>query len=299
MSEDGALVNKLGKHLRREPSLVDRGLLRWVLSCQDDAEFARRFRLANKRWQRPLDVSFDADEQLFIVKSDGTETFVARRNQLNKYTGGSNARAQDLANEYLLDRVRFSPGDVVIDVGANIGEVSRLLTARHGVTPIAIEPDRREFAALARNLCGFNAETHNALLWSEEAELPFFDANDSGDSSVFNSGGGLRSEVRQATTLDLILEDSVHAKGPIRLIKLEAEGAEPEVLLGGRKTLLRTHYVTADLGPERGVEQESTLAPVHEILTSHGFRIVDLRTRRLVVLYRRQVGSQLDLTDFR
>ena len=281
-------MNKLGKHLQRGPSLVDRSLLRWVLRCQDDAEFVRRFRLANRRWRRPLDVFYDADEHLFIVKSDGTQTAVARRNRLNKYINGSNARAQGLTNEYLLDRIPLSPRDVVVDVGANIGEVSRLLAVRHGVTPLAIEPDRRELAALSRNLRDFNAETRNVLLWSEETELPFFDANDSGDSSVFASGGGLRSEVRLATTLDLVLSDSPHSEGPIRLLKLEAEGAEPEVLLGGQATLLRTEYVTADLGPERGVEQKSTFALAHEILSSHGFRIVDLRTPRLVVLYRRQ-----------
>lgn len=182
----------------------------------------------------------------------------------------------------------LSNGDLIIDIGADIGEVSRLLAAAHGVIPIAIEPDLREFAALAKNLDGLNAETWNALLWSKKSQMPFFDGNDSGDSSVFAPRQGLESELRESTTLDHLLSQSAHRDKQIRLMKLEAEGAEPEVLLGATETLQRTEFVTADLGPERGASAETTLAPVYEILSGFGFRAIDAHNGRLVVLFQRQ-----------
>jgi hypothetical protein len=59
----------------------------------------------------------------------------------------------------------------------------------------------------------------------------------------------------------------------IALLKLEAEGAEPEILKGGLDTLQRTFFVVADLGPERGLKGERTFEASSEILKNHGFRL--------------------------
>ena len=40
----------------------------------------------------------------------------------------------------------------------------------------------------------------------------------------------------------------------IKLLKVEAEGAEPEVLLGTAKILKRIEFISVDCGPERGLE---------------------------------------------
>ena len=45
----------------------------------------------------------------------------------------------------------------------------------------------------------------------------------------------------------------------IKLLKLQAEGAEPEVSKGSLNSLKNIKFITADLGPERGLNQESTL----------------------------------------
>ncbi len=62
----------------------------------------------------------------------------------------------------------------------------------------------------------------------------------------------------QATTLDRVLDEA--GVDPVQLLKLEAEGAEPEVLAGASAHLSRIDYIAADLGPERGVSQEA-MAP--------------------------------------
>lgn len=56
-------------------------------------------------------------------------------------------------------------------------------------------------------------------------------------------------------------------------MKIEAEGAEPEILEGGVNALAMTDFVTVDCGFERGKEEASTLAPVANFLLRHGFEL--------------------------
>ena len=72
---------------------------------------------------------------------------------------------------------------------------------------------------------------------------------------------------------------------PIKLLKLEAEGGEPEVLLGSSTILNHIEFISADLGFERGLNSESTLPAVSNFLLPMGFRFVDLSKNRLVSLF--------------
>ena len=72
----------------------------------------------------------------------------------------------------------------------------------------------------------------------------------------------------------------------IKLFKLEAEGAEPEILLGATRALPNIEFISADLGPERGLTQESTVIPVCNHLFKLGFELVSLYQKRQVFLFR-------------
>ena len=85
----------------------------------------------------------------------------------------------------------------------------------------------------------------------------------------------------QTRRLDALLPDT-----RIKLLKLEAEGAEPEAIEGCRGILPRIEYISADVGFERGVEQTNTMAPVTNYLLANGFELVDVGQKRLVALYR-------------
>jgi len=73
----------------------------------------------------------------------------------------------------------------------------------------------------------------------------------------------------------------------IRLLKIEAEGAELEVLIGCKKLLTKVDYISADLGFERGVLQESTLVPVTNFLLKHNFELLHFSSPRICALYKR------------
>ena len=81
--------------------------------------------------------------------------------------------------------------------------------------------------------------------------------------------------------LDGLLPDQ-----PIKLLKLEAEGAEPEAIAGCAGLLGSIEYISADLGFERGVAETSTLGAVTNFLVPRGFEIVANGRKRLTVLYR-------------
>jgi FkbM family methyltransferase len=195
------------------------------------------------------------------------------------YRKGIVARTSLLAKDYFLSRIPFGDGDVVIDCGANIGELYLWFALNGlGIRYVAFEPSPLEFAALRLN-CP-DAEAHNVALWNCNETLTFYLASEDADSSVIEPAchqGTIAVEARR-------LEDYITQ--PVRLLKLEAEGAEPEILEGIGEKLPLIHYIAADLGFERGVERESTLAPVTNMLLRRNFSLIDVAYPRVTALFK-------------
>lgn len=119
-------------------------------------------------------------------------------------------------------------------------------------------------------------------LWKENTMLSFYSKADTADSSIFESKGSHRIDIA-AVTLDAALANRDLSR-PI-ILKLEAEGAEPEVLQGAKDTLTMIDWVSVDCGPEKGFAQDNTFVDCHNILLAHGFRLVDVGFRRVTALY--------------
>jgi FkbM family methyltransferase len=227
---------------------------------------------------------------LFQVEDRRTsETLVLyRQERFQFYSDGLNNRFKVLAEQYWLPQVKqaLHPEEslVCVDIGANIGEVSRIfrdfLNAKQ---IIAIEPDAKEFECLKANTEDF-AQLFNVALWNKEAKMTFYSKNSTGDSSLFKPPGDAVVSRVNTMPLDLLLAplhiDKIH------LIKLEAEGAEPEIVEGSPETLSRTHFISADLGPERGENCGETFVPVKRLLTNLGFELIlERSTGRRVFLF--------------
>jgi FkbM family methyltransferase len=184
------------------------------------------------------------------------------------YRQGVERRLAQVAREYgMPDHVTIKPGDAVIDVGANIGEFS-LVCSEAGATVYALEPDIKAFLCLTCNVAGRSVVPLNAAAWREDSVERLHMATESADSSFVNRFG----ESREVLALRLDTLARMLRLDRVKLIKCDAEGAEPEVLAGATELLAITEYVTFDCGPER--EGRSTLAECEEILTGIGFRIV-------------------------
>jgi FkbM family methyltransferase len=150
-----------------------------------------------------------------------------------------------------------------------------------GYNTVSFEPETREFEALQKNLT--SKSTYNFGLWFECSEQILYRANETGDSSLINSH--LHSEFieLQVITLDSLNLYNTHTIG---LIKIEAEGAEPEIIQGGAETIKKAHYVTCDAGFERGVNNESTIVEVTSLLNDLGFNLIGFNPNRYTLLFK-------------
>lgn len=221
----------------------------------------------------------DRNAYKYIDKEYGRPVYFVHKKRAIMYRKGIIARTSLLARDYFLSRIDFSDGDVVIDCGANIGELYFwFLFNGLGIRYVPFEPSPLEFSALRLN-CP-DAESHNVALWNRNETLNFYLASEDADSSIIEPArhqGAIAVEARR-------LDDYI--TGPVRLLKLEAEGAEPEILEGIGEKLPLIHYIAADLGFERGVLRESTLAPVTNMLLRRNFSLLDVAYPRVTALFR-------------
>ncbi|MEM9280770.1 MAG: FkbM family methyltransferase [Verrucomicrobiota bacterium] len=216
------------------------------------------------------------------VKEGQNEIQICERNRVTLYLAGIENRLKELARQYCLEKVKFREGDIFVDCGANIGELGVYLSRLEcQVRYIAFEPGSEEKECCEKN--NTDSEVIGKALWKDVRELRFFMKSDTADSSVFEPEGATEEVRVSAVSLDRYFEQE--SLDQVRLLKVEAEGAEPEVLEGAEKSLPAIDYVVVDVGPERGISKENTIAPVCNFLFQRGFQLVEATTGRSVFLF--------------
>ncbi|WP_232830717.1 FkbM family methyltransferase [Tropicimonas sp. IMCC34011] len=237
----------------------------------------------NKSKTSDLSITFEPTKG-FLLKEEGISLRVPRRSRLHYYENGLKNRLRSLKKEYLGEtHIEFAPDDIIIDCGSNIGEFVCALNLNSSQNIFAFEPDPTEHAALTENVGDF-ATSLNMALWHSDENLEIFLANETGDSGVYKTINSEETALVKAVRLDSFVS-SVAPSGTIRLLKLEAEGAEPEVLEGSNGIMDRIHFISVDAGPERGEEKKSTLVPVLDILSNHGFKMIDFNPNRMTCVF--------------
>ncbi len=185
-----------------------------------------------------------------------------------------------LLESYCIADVSLSEGDVIIDCGANVGELNVAIQNNDiKINYIAFEPDPETFECLKLNNPESSNNLYNKALSNTNSKENFYIDNLGGNSSLINFGNNDSIIVSTATL------DSFEISGKIKLIKIEAEGFEPEVLYGAKETIKNTEYISVDYGFERGPEQESTIVEVNKLLYHENFELVQFSEYRLIGLY--------------
>lgn len=141
--------------------------------------------------------------------------------------------------EYEAFRRDVRPGDVVFDVGANLGAYTLLFAQWVGPTGrvFAFEPAAAPFAGLnallAENGVSSRVTAVSAAVSGAEGTVTFLaDAADGETRITTREGAG--TVTVPITTIDVVCR----REGMIpRLIKIDAEGAELDVLQGARETI--------------------------------------------------------------
>ena len=120
-------------------------------------------------------------------------------------------------------------GDAYADLGAYDGDTVREMERLAKLSHIyALEPDRKNFAKLCRNMQGrAEVELYNVASYSSTARLAFSEKG--GRNAALRENGA--KEV-QAESLDRILDGR-----PVDIVKMDVEGAEAASLCGMRETI--------------------------------------------------------------
>lgn len=214
----------------------------------------------------------------FQLCIDGDKVFLPSALLWRSYRRGFENRLARLSEEFGMGTVfSVNNGDTVIDIGANVGDFAQACES-FGALCYSFDGDPHAVQCMKANL----AETTSvviteAILWNKNEEVTFFSAPDRADSSLFQPPGKCIEAFRaQAYTLDYLAKKL--EIGDVALLKMDAEGAEPEVLLGAQEVLKRTRAVAIDTGPERNGEE--THDEVCEVLTAAGFEVLPRGNRQ-------------------
>ena len=216
----------------------------------------------------------------FYYFKDRKWKFYHRKQGAYAYLKGLKKRGLELKSTYLINDLKFNSDDVIIDCGANNGDFYLCFCEK--IEYIGIEPSPIVFSNLQFNVQG--QLLINKGLWkSNEKEIDFYLSDEGGDSSIIPIKNYTKKITIGTVTLDDVI-DQINKN--IKLIKLEAEGSEPEILEGLKKNISKVEYISMDVGYERGINQESTLAPCVNYLSHNGFKIIEFKysINRIVIL---------------
>lgn len=224
---------------------------------------------------------------LFRVEDGAESLVICRRSRHIRSKLGVRAGIDRLAEQYSLDKADVTGPGLFIDCGANIGEMGLWATAK-GLSYMAFEPEEMEARCCDLNNFDGRPETHRMALWNSDTTLDFYEKPSSADSSVFEMKNAIGKRTVKARRLDGLLADE-DLTGTV-IIKIEAEGAEPEVLEGATGILEHVDFVAVDCGFERGKDRQHTFVETSQLLGRAGFEPVAAEMKRITVLYQRRRG---------
>jgi FkbM family methyltransferase len=184
----------------------------------------------------------------------------------------------------------IKPGDVFVDVGANLGYYT-LLAIRVGASKVyAFEAQESTYELLGKNVI-INWMTsvvrfEHLAVFSHTTDLEFFVRN----SYPGNSSIGVSSPDQLKKWFDTATKVKVHAvslddyfadkPGKIDVLKVDVEGAEPAVFEGARRILSenRNIQVLCEWSPDQMATAQQNPERVVELWADLGFRAFVLHT---------------------
>lgn len=171
------------------------------------------------------------------------------------------------------------PGDLLADVGANVGSYTILAAAGVGAQVAAFEPGAEAFGWLTRNVALNRIEhlvsTHQIAIGAHKGRARFTSSLDT-TNRIDDDG----TETVALDTLDFVLDGACPS-----LLKIDVEGYEPEVLAGAERTLANPAL--------QAVIMELNRPRCEEPLIARGFEQVSYDPMTRELLGARQAGNGL------
>ncbi len=248
--------------------------------------FAHRLAM---RWLKPprleidgVELELDPGDSLGLTLSDAYEKFERR-----------------------LMATLAQPGDVAVDVGANLGLYTLLLARAvgDGGRVFAFEPDPENFELLRRNLernGARNVVAERLAVADENGPLRLYLCErNRGDHRTWDSHDGRPSIEIEAVRLDDYLDaDRLGPEGRVDLVKMDVQGAEAQAL-AGMEGLLRRHSgvtLVTEFWPAGLVRAGAEPAAVLKRLGGLGFELyeIDEAAERVAAVTAAELLARLD-----
>lgn len=175
-------------------------------------------------------------------------------------------------------------GDVVVDIGAHIGIFTNFLAEQVGASGkvYSFEPAPLTYKILQHtidynNLKG-NVEAYQVAVSDKEDELTFYIYDNSKISSgnSFSDHNTAGQNPIPITVKTVSLDDFFKNKqaANISFIKIDAEGAELEILKGAEKTI-KAHkpFITLEVHPKVFTPVDKVMNELYELIIAYGYSV--------------------------
>jgi len=172
----------------------------------------------------------------------------------------------------------IDPGDIVYDIGANIGDYVLAAASRTGPEGLvyAFEPHPRVMGYLRDNigLNGFaNVRTAQLAVGDSFGWVSFTDLR--GDTVNHVVPGG-------TIHVPMVRLDAFISEPVVRVIKIDVEGLEMSVIKGMDSALPRVRYIMFEAQDAQYARYNSSFAQIYDFLSEYGYEIFDFDKRRLL-----------------
>jgi FkbM family methyltransferase len=237
--------------------------------------------LMNLFYKKDGKISFSKKYKTFIKQHKDSEIHYPNKTRILGSMVNHKYELDNLVYSYGLENFKIEKNDLIIDCGANIGNfylsINRFIET---FNYIAFEPDPKVFECLELNLDKFNnVELYCVGLSSENNIKKFYVNDETGDSSL--------EEFKSKFSIDINSKELDSFKyEKVKLLKIDAEGHELEVLLGAKNTLSNIEYIAVDMGAEKGKENENTVSSVINFLINQNFKLVNFNETRTTGLFK-------------
>jgi FkbM family methyltransferase len=207
-----------------------------------------------------------------VARVQGHKMFLDPRDHLNLFFNGI---YEPFETQIVKTEIR--KGDIVLDIGANIGYYTLIFAKLVGPEGkvFGFEPDPANFALLKKNVVAnhyHNVILVNKAVASKTGKIQLYLSDDIGDHRIYDTGDG-----RKVIEIEAIRLDDYFNQGNARVdfIKMDIQGAEWEAIQGMSLLLQKNKNVKiiTEFAPKllrkSGVRPEDYL----RLLINHDFKI--------------------------
>ena len=220
----------------------------------------------------------------YLVYSESYKLYFYLLERLDIFLNGIEFRFKKLFNEYFLDLIDFEEGDIIVDCGAHLGEILYYFKDTK-INYYAFEPSAKLCECIEKNIIlnqnnFLSYKVVNKPLLDIEDKVTIYIRDETGDTSL-EPDSFSKSSAIDSIRLDQYFKENTF----IKLLKIDAEGFEYEVLKGAENLLSSIKFIAVDAGFEKSSNTLDTFSEVNKFLLSNGFNLENKNLVRHTYLY--------------